>query len=1624
MSQNINENISKKYQKKTDREHILDNPDMYIGSIEKVNNSMFVYDETNKKINEKNISYIPGLYKLFDEGIVNCRDHVVRMEQLITSVEASDNKTNKDNTNYPVTYIDISIDDSTGIVTLTNDGNGIDVSVHPEYKVWIPELIFGHLRTSTNYDKSEKKIVGGKNGFGFKLVLIWSTWGKIETIDAKTGQKYVQEFKDNLTIIEKPKITKCKNKPYTSVSFKPDFKRLGFTEEKFDEDFKSLMIRRIFDIAAVTDKSVKVKYNSKKLEPEIKDFESYVNLYIGSKSETPRLYERANNRWEYFVCLAPNEEFTQVSFVNGINTYKGGKHVDYISNQIVRKLTDYIKEKKNIQVKPASIKEQLMVFINCTIENPSFDSQTKDYLNTAVSNFGSSCDVSIKFIEKLAKMGVMSTACSLTEVKDNKAAKKTDGTKCKNIRNIPKLVDANFAGTAKSKECILILCEGDSAKSGIISGLSREDRNTIGVYPMKGKMFNVRGEAVSKINDNKEITEIKQILGLEYGKKYSVSDVQSKLRYGKILFMTDQDLDGSHIKGLGINMIDSEWKSLIDIPEFIGYMNTPILKATKGKEVKEFYNNGEYEEWKSDDEVDLSKWNIKYYKGLGTSTSKEFKEYFAKKKIVNFEKTDDCKDVIDMVFNKKRANDRKDWLANYDRNAFLNTSKLNVSYSEFIHNDMIHFSKYDNDRSIPNMCDGLKISLRKILYSAFKKKLYSEIKVAQFSGYVSEHSGYHHGEASLNGAIIGLAQNYVGSNNINLLHPAGQFGCIDPDTPVLMWNGTIKKAKYIKVNDKLIGDDGSCRIVSKLTSGIDDMYEIKNGNMDNYIVNSHHILTLYYSGHKSIFWKNSSKSWYMNYFDDNTKTVKYKNIRTNESTNGDHYNKSSLNKEEAYEKILEFSKTIGDNNIFDINVQQYLSLPLSVKNHLKGIVNTNVVEWENKDLIIDPYILGLWLGDGMSDCHGFASIDYEIVQSWALWLDTIGCEVCHSKSIPPHENHTFYIRRIGSCRDEDNIAIGDSNNNSNICKGCQTSKYKCKACDWVFEKSTNNVLCQGKNINGNKAINLNPFKELFKKYNLFKNKHVPKDYIVNSKENRLKILAGIIDTDGTLKKQKNSYRYEISQCKERKHLIESFRIIAGSLGFRAKIYNYGNMYTLSITGDNIHEIPVKLPRKQIINQIRIKNSHKIHNIDINYIGKGEFCGWNIDKNERFLLGDFTVTHNTRLLGGRDAASERYIFTYLNSITRLIYPEIDDHVLEYLEDDGTIVEPIYYVPIIPMVLVNGTKGIGTGFSTDIMCYNPLQIINYLEGLINKADDMKLRPIEPYYNNFKGKIYPCDDSRKKYIIKGCYEIIGTDKIRISELPIGTWTQDYKEFLESLMDNKSGSKDKGKTKAKDEYIKDFNDMSTEKHVEFEVTFYSGSLMKLLGEKYDFGIEGVEKYLKLYTTQSTTNMHLFNDKEQLRKYENVYEIVDDYFKIRYNYYEKRKEYLINKLENELKVLTNKARFIQYNLDDKIDLRKKSKSEINSIMEKFEFDIGDSGDYNYLVKMPMDSVSKENVEKLMKEHENKKAELEGIKSSTIEKIWLKELKVLKNSYNEFLEESLKMEKSETLEKPKKNKKK
>ena len=483
-------------QQKTDKQHILDNPDTYIGGIDVVEQCAWVMSEDDTIV-ERNIQYPPALFKLFDEGIVNCRDHAVRMHnKIVANVPDS----------LPVTFINVDICND-GTFILTNDGNGMDVAKHPDTDVWIPELIFGHLRTSTNYNKDEKKIVGGKNGFGFKLVLIWSSYGCIETVDHIRGLKYVQEFKDNLNEICHPIITKCakKTKPYTKITFKPDYRRFEFPE--LTTDVIALLKRRVYDIAAVSMQHIKVKCNEQIIP--VKNFMQYIDLYIGNKSTTQRAIECPSDRWEYGVALNPKHEFSQISFVNGIHTSKGGKHVEYIMGQITRKLSELIEKKKKIKVSPSNIREQLILFLRCDIENPAFESQTKDYMNTPPSKFGSRCEVSDKFIDKLAKMGIVDIACALSDVKQAKIIKKTDGVKTGSVKGIVKLTDANWAGTNKSSQCTLIFCEGDSAKTGVISGLSSSDRNTIGVYPLKGKCMNVRGETSTHINKNKEIAEIK-----------------------------------------------------------------------------------------------------------------------------------------------------------------------------------------------------------------------------------------------------------------------------------------------------------------------------------------------------------------------------------------------------------------------------------------------------------------------------------------------------------------------------------------------------------------------------------------------------------------------------------------------------------------------------------------------------------------------------------------------------------------------------------------------------------------------------------------------------------------------------------------------------------------------------------------------------------------------------------------------------------------------------------------------------------------------------------------------------------------------------------------------------------
>jgi DNA topoisomerase-2 len=736
--------LSTAYQRKTHREHILSLPDTYIGSIETAQEEVFLRDGDSFKATT--IPFNPGFYKLIDELLVNAHDHAIRLRQK--------------NSETPVKNIEI--DCNATLFSIKNDGQPIDVAEHPEHKVWIPQMIFGELLTSANYNKDEKKLVGGKNGYGVKLVNIFADEMVVTVIDQPRGLKYKQTFKKNMTEVEKPIVIANKGKSSVQVIWTPDFKRFGM-QQGIEDGMMRLIERRVWDLAMTLGKEVKVTLNGTAVK--CKNLTDYAK---GFGCDTV-IYECPNDRWHIAIADSPTDKQFAMSFVNGIWTSKNGTHVDAVTSQVVNHVVEYLETKKKIKVKPGLVRDNLAIFVTSMIENPSFTSQTKETLTTKPSAFGSSPKLSDDTLKKIVtKLSLVTTIMEAQSAKDAKDNSKTDGKKQSRITGIPKLDDAVLAGTKDSAKCTLILTEGDSAKAMALSGLSQEQRKTFGVYPLKGKVLNVKDTSDSKVEQTKEIAELKKILGLTSGKKYaSISD----LRYGSIMIMTDQDLDGSHIRGLLINLFHELWHELIAIPGFLTYMATPIVKATRGKEVRTFYSQYEYEQWRKDN----SSWKVKYYKGLGTSTRDEAKDYFAKVNAVKFDYTAESDPAIDLAFNKQRADDRKEWLKTYDPTSLVPAGNK-VKYDEFVHKDLIHFSYYNLERSIPSVMDGLKTSQRKILYAAFKRNLTQEIRVAQFAGYVSEHTGYHHGEASLNETIVGMAQDFMGANNLPWLVPQGQFG--------------------------------------------------------------------------------------------------------------------------------------------------------------------------------------------------------------------------------------------------------------------------------------------------------------------------------------------------------------------------------------------------------------------------------------------------------------------------------------------------------------------------------------------------------------------------------------------------------------------------------------------------------------------------------------------------------------------------------------------------------------------------------------------------------------------------------------------------------------------------------
>ena len=1181
-------NASNQYQKLSQLEHILKRPDTYIGSVEKNEVEMWCFDDASELMVFKKVTIVPGLYKIFDEILVNAADNKIRDKSMKN--------------------IKVEIDAAANTILVMNDGKGIPVEIHDKENIWIPEMIFGNLLTSSNYDDDQKKVVGGRNGFGAKLCNIFSTEFELETADQNTGQLYKQTWTNNMLKVSKPQITKVKNKrEYTKVTFKPDLAK--FHMDSLDEDILCVLRRRVYDLCG-TVKDCNIFLNEKKLG--VKNFKGYVEMYVKAINErspslsieqaannyTSIVHEVINDRWEVAFAVSDGT-FNQVSFVNSIATTAGGTHVKYVSDQIIDKLMEELnkkeKGKKKLMIKAPQIKSNMFIFINSLIENPAFTSQTKEQLTTRAGQFATKQKdkviITEQFIKKIMKTSIIDTIRSIVDANEDKALQKEDGRRKTRIKGQVKLVDANKAGTKEGYNCTLILTEGDSAKSLAVAGFTVVGRDYYGCFPLRGKLLNVRDASADQIAKNAEITALKKIIGLQHKKHYTIDNVK-ELRYGHVMIMTDQDHDGSHIKGLLINFFESSFPGLLNIPGFLLEFITPIVKVSiKGRgrldqQKISFYSMPEFEAWR-DTEGKNVRWSHKYYKGLGTSTDAEAKEYFSRldrhlKEFHALQEQDPG--YIDLVFSKKKADDRKEWLQGFQPGTHLDSEMKVIPISNFINEELILFSMADNIRSIPSVLDGFKPGQRKVLFGCFKRNLVNEMKVAQLAGYIGEKTAYHHGEQSLMQTIIGLAQNFIGSNNMNLLKPNGAFG-------------------------------------------------------------------------------------------------------------------------------------------------------------------------------------------------------------------------------------------------------------------------------------------------------------------------------------------------------------------------------------------------------------------------------------------------------------------TRAAGGKDFSAARYIFTELNEITRKVFNPLDDALYEYIQDDEQTVEPEWYLPVIPMLLVNGAEGIGTGWSTNIPSFNPVDLVNNIRKLM---EGHELDELVPWYRGWEGEIERIGPG--KYKAKGLIEQIDEKTVEISEIPIKTWTNNVKEFLLDAIEND-----------KTAWIKDMEEQHTSK-IRFVVKLTEAEMMKT--RKIGF----LERF-KLVSTINMSNMVAFDPEGRIKKYDDPNEILRDFYFVRLLFYQKRKDHMTEALQNQLIKLSEQARFIKLIIDKELSISNKKRSLLVQMLTELKFarfdkkgqqvkedeslriadaeqllkeEESEAGDidrineqgvneieneenvhvpeniysyYDYLLGMSLWALTRERYEKLLQQKGEKEEELNILFGKSAKDLWNEDLDVFLESWKKFMDD-------------------
>jgi len=484
----------RKFQKLSDIDHVIKRPGMYIGSIKPHTSKKFLFNDG--QMTQEEITYNPGFLKIFDEIITNSVDENKREGSKLDTIKV----TIKDNR--------ITIWDNGGIPVIEQDGE------------WIPEMIFSNLKAGSNFDDTESRTGAGTNGVGSTLTNIYSSEFKISTCDGKNH--FTQTFSGNMRERGEPKVKRNKSN-HTEISYLPDYDKFGL--DGLDESHFRLIHKRVVDVAGCNP-NIKVYFNGEEIL--IKSFEDYVKYY---KSE---YFFETNKDKTWSMAVAPSEEgFSQVSFVNTTDTYDGGTHVDYILNQILTQMREFFQKKHKVDVKPSELKNHMMIFLNATVVNPSFSSQTKEKLITEIKDFGFTYEVPEKLIKSILKSEIVNSILDWVNQKKQADESRLARELNKNLAKIKveKLIDAKGKDRWK---CSIGIFEGDSAISAFRKYRVPE---SMGAFALKGKFTNVSELTNQKLVQNAEVVNLMGAIGLKLGQEPDLKH----LRYGRILFYVDAD---------------------------------------------------------------------------------------------------------------------------------------------------------------------------------------------------------------------------------------------------------------------------------------------------------------------------------------------------------------------------------------------------------------------------------------------------------------------------------------------------------------------------------------------------------------------------------------------------------------------------------------------------------------------------------------------------------------------------------------------------------------------------------------------------------------------------------------------------------------------------------------------------------------------------------------------------------------------------------------------------------------------------------------------------------------------------------------------------------------------------